>query len=324
MNEPAISAIVITPDTWHTMGNTLAALQTQTIRAQIQLVLVGPTLEALAVPDDVLAGFHSVERVSAPSVSSLGEVTAAGVRGATAPIIALTEDHCYPAPDWAEKILRRYAEGEWAGVGPTVTNANPNTISSCVQFIMDYGSSSPLGPKGSQRQLPGHNSSYRREDLMAYEPDLAWWLEVETILHWDMVEKGSRLYADPDVHAFHWNCSRFWPTLQFSWAFSRVFAAYRCARLTPTERVKLAVLWPLIPLARIRRIWPIMTATLGHARALGALPAMFLNLVVSGAGEGLGYVSGEAGSLRRCLDLEFHRGRFLHASERIQVPSQPA
>jgi len=51
----------------------------QTIRAQVQLVLVGPTLEVLAVPDDVVAGFHSVKRVSLPGVPSLGEATAAGI-----------------------------------------------------------------------------------------------------------------------------------------------------------------------------------------------------------------------------------------------------
>ena len=321
MSAAGLSVILVTPDTWQTMRRTLAALRAQTVQAQIEAVLVGPTLAAIDVPDSEVAGFAAVRRVAVPDMASLGHANAEGIRAATGPLVALTEDHCYPFPDWADAMLRRHAEGDWAAVGPTMINANPGTRTSWSQFIVEYVTHSEAGEKGPQRQLPGHNSCYRREALLAYEPDLAWWLECETVMQWDMVSKGLRLYADPRARTRHWNCSRFGPTFRFAWVFPRAFAAYRATRLSKAGHLKLAVLWPLIPFVRMLRTWPLMTRQLGIRRAVEVLPGVFLSFLVSGAGEGLGYLRGaDSGLLRTCLDLEFHRERFLREGEHLHVP----
>ena len=311
MAEPCLSAILVTPDDWTNMLQTLAALRAQSIRERIELVFVGPSLSALEAPESAVGGFAALRKVALPEMALLGAAYAAGVRTATAPLVAFTEDHCYPEPDWAEFFCCRHATGEWAGVGPTVINANPASTASWAQFIIEYGPYSESAPKGPSRQIPGHNSCYRREELLKYEPNLADWLECETLLQWDMARRGLRLYLDPQVRTHHWNCSRMLPTLWFAWYFSREFAAYRIRDITAGERAKLALLWPLIPVVRLKRVWPCMTSLLGRRHAAAILPAVAMNLLVSGAAEGLGYLTGKVGAPQQCFDWEFHRERFL-------------
>jgi hypothetical protein len=89
--------------------------------------------------------------------------------------------------------------------------------------------------------------------------------------------------------------------------------------MTTPQRTKLALAWPLIPAIRLKRLWPCMTSLLGHRRAVALLPAVALNLLVSGAGEGLGYLAGDLGASPKCLDREFHRERFLRRGEQLEV-----
>ncbi len=324
MPEPVLSVLVFTPDEPSTMRHTLAALGRQTIRGQIELVLVGPSAAALRVPEETIMGFAAVKRVVVEPFESLGHVTAAGVREASAALVALTEDHCHPHPGWAEALVVRHAQGDYAAVGPTVHNANPATAASWQQFLVEYAPFSAIGDKGAAAMIPGHNSCYRRADLLHYEPELAWWLECETLMQWDMVARGRTLWLDAAAATDHWNCSRFVSTLRFSWLFPRVFANRRCRVISTTQRVKLALLWPLIPPLRLVRTWPLAVASLGRRGALRVLPGLFINLIISGASEATGYLFGEGDRARTTLDLEFHRDRFMRADETIGLHDHPA
>ena len=83
MPDPAISVLVVTPDDAHTMRHTLAALQRQTIRERIELVLIGPNASLLHPPDGLCEGFASVRRLEVRPFLSLGKIVAEGVRVAT-------------------------------------------------------------------------------------------------------------------------------------------------------------------------------------------------------------------------------------------------
>jgi len=55
---PALSAILITPNAFDRLQRTIAALQTQTVSDQIELVLVAPELPARPLAEGTLACFH--------------------------------------------------------------------------------------------------------------------------------------------------------------------------------------------------------------------------------------------------------------------------
>lgn len=320
MNAPVLSAIVMTPDTWHTMRRTLAALRGQTLRHSIELVLVGPSLEALDVPEAEIAGFAQVRKTAAPPNSRiLGESSAAGVRSASAALVVFTEDHCFPEPGWAEALVKFHADGNWAGVEPTFINGNPDSVASKVQFLVEYAHSAPGEAKGEAPFIAGHNSCYRRDALLHYDRDggLADWLEVEFLMHQDMGRRGLRLGRSAEARTHHYNCSRVGATLSFSWVFPRVFAAHRARRLGPVQRLKLALTWPLIAPLRFQRIWPLAWRLYGTAAALRLSPLLLANLMVSAASEGAGYVLGAGRHPELAFGLEFHRDRFFRSGDRF-------
>ena len=79
--------------------------------------------------------------------------TATAVVAATAPIVALTENHCFPDPDWAEKLVAAY-DGDYAGVAPAIGNANPETTLSWAMYGAGYAKFSiekPSVPRKARR-----------------------------------------------------------------------------------------------------------------------------------------------------------------------------
>ncbi|MEM6259211.1 MAG: glycosyltransferase [Planctomycetota bacterium] len=314
MPAPALAAILVTPDRPSNMTRTLAALRAQTARDRVQLVLVGPSRDAIAVPPKELAGFADVLQVIDP-IERMGSAQAAGVRAATAPLVMFTEDHCYPEPGHVQAMLDLFAEHGCAAVGPTVVNANPASLVSRVQYLIEYGPYGEIGPKGTARQIPGHNATYQRDALLHYDNELDQWLEVETLMHWDMTDRGLVLINDPAPRSRHWNCSRVAPLLRFAWVFPRVFAAFRARRYGLLERLKLGLLWPLIAPIRFRRLLPYAVKLHGIPTTLAVSPLLFLTLLVSAASEGAGYLAGEGNHGPRATDFEFHRDRFFRRGE---------
>src|ERR1041385_7570110 len=122
----ALSVVIATPDTFETIRRTVGRLREQTARDEIELVVVVPSASALAPITGAFDAFASHVVVEVGAVRSIGEANAAGGRRASAPIVALPEDHVLPDPGWAEALIRAH-EGAWAAVGVAVRNANPAT-----------------------------------------------------------------------------------------------------------------------------------------------------------------------------------------------------
>src|SRR5690606_27239485 len=123
-----------------------------------------------------------------------------------APIIALAEDHCFPDPQWAERLLAAH-QHFWAAVGPGVRNANPRTAVSWADLFIGYGPWLIPSPSREAEFLPGHNTSYKRKILLDYADQLEKMMEAETLLHWDLREKGHRLYMESAAVVAHTNFS---------------------------------------------------------------------------------------------------------------------
>src|SRR5215211_5225198 len=118
----ALSVILPTADDYSTIRLTVQALRAQTARHRIELVIVAPNDNPGIIASE-LAAFGAFKIVNAGPMQTSNRSRAAGIRVATAPIVALAEDHSFPAPDWAEILISSQREG-YAAVGPSVRNAN--------------------------------------------------------------------------------------------------------------------------------------------------------------------------------------------------------
>lgn len=307
-----MSVVIATADRYATIRKTIQHLLSQTIRHQLEIVIVASSRENLQLDENVLAHFCSYEIVELGSFQSIGSANAAGIRRAKAQIVAFAEDHCFPDPQWAERLIAAH-QGPWAAVGPGVRNANPNTAVSWADLFVGYGAwLTPSAPRETEF-LPGHNSSYKREVLLEYQDQLVPMMEVETVLHWDLRGRGHRLYMESAASVAHTNFSLWSSWLPAQFYNGRLFAGTRAQKKPVYWRVMFTLGAPLIPVVRLWRIWTALPTEELKLRLLWCLHALTIGLVVDGIGQMAGYALGGGNSLE--MVAKYEADRFRHVTE---------
>jgi len=310
---PRLAVIVVSRDGLAGARALMRALRRQTL-PDLEIVLVTPARCMTEADRSLLEGFGHVELVD-HEVTTTSLARAAGIAAATAPMVVLTEDHSLPEPGWAEALVRAQGEGI-AVVGPEVKNGNPDTLLSWANFLIEYGEWCAPAPGGEREHLPGHNSAYRRDLLMALGDDLAAWLDAESLLHWRFRCEGRGVRLCPEARTAHYNFSRFLPSLMLRFQAGRLFAGARRRPWRWPRRLAYAGGAPAIPWVRLRRVLRELLRPGRPAHLLPVLtPVLALMLAVDAAGECVGYLAGSGEAARYISDIDFHRERFMADSE---------
>jgi len=315
-NLPEMSVVIVTPDDYETIRKVIRCLHAQTVRDRLQLIIVAPSAETLVVEHPELKDFFQYRVIGIGKIGSLASANAAGLRQADAPVVAFVEEHSYPDPEWAEALIKAHQQ-PWAAVGPVMRNANPERLTSWVDFLISYGRWLDPAPAGPIDHLPGHNSSYKRNILLDYGSALEDMIEAESVLHWDLGAKGYQLYLEPAAKTFHLNFERFssWKSAQFH--SGRLFAVTRAKRWSLLRRLFYIGGTPLIPVVCLWRILRHLRRTQKQYHLFPQiLPILILGLVINAAGEMAGLLLGVGSAKERMRDLEFHRER--HLIDRIE------
>lgn len=308
-NGPEMSVVLITPDTYETIRRTVDCLKAQTVKDKLELVIVALSSGGPGVSPEELGAFHGFQVVKPGEITSYGEALSAGVRAASAPVVAFSEDHVFPDPQWAEALIGSHKNG-WAAVGPVICNANPESPVGWADILMGYSPWLYPNAGGEMNHLPGHNSSYKRSILLEYGPELDSFLEAESVLHWDLVSKGHKLYLEPAAKIYHLNFGVFSTFLSVNRLMGRMFAASRCQSWPKGKRLLFAFGSLLIPFVRIYRISRNYSGSLGLLKSKPKVcPMLVAGLFMSAFGEMTGYVSGPGDSIQKTFEYHFHRDR---------------
>jgi glycosyltransferase involved in cell wall biosynthesis len=314
--QPLMSVVVVTPDAYATVRKSIRHLRAQKLRGRLEVVLVAPSAEGLQLDASEMRDFFDYKIVEVGPVGSTARARAAGVRAASAPVVALVEDHAYPAPGWAEALINRHRE-QWAAVGPVMSNANPRSTTSWTNLLIEYAQWLDPAEGGEREHLPGHNGSYKRDVLLQYGERLEAMLDAESILHWDLRARGYRLWLEPKARTFHQNFSVASASIPLRFNGGRLFAAARARAWPLWRRALFTCAAPLIPAVRCCRIVRELSRP-GRPRRLlpRVLPALLVGLACDGAGELVGYALGPGDAMRKLSDMEFHRERYLCEKDR--------
>ena len=316
---PLLSVLCVTPDRMETLAPLFRALRAQTIADRLEIVLVGPAAameEDLPVPADC---FQSVVKESVAAGLTNPQMRSIAIRKAGAPYVAFTEDHCFPEPAWAEMLVRALDEGA-DGVGPLMVSANQQNAIARINFLLEYGEWSHPESGGKVRHLPGHNSAYRTDLLLALGDRLEEVMELESPWLWEQSDAGKIFRCLPEARSHHFNFALLLPTLPLRFHGGRVFGACRSHGWPPLKRLLWAGALPLIiavrwrrTLSQVRRFMP------GQGFAFHALLPLLLS--ADSLGEVAGYLLGSGKAIAIISDLEFHRGRFTGGIE-VSPPFQ--
>lgn len=315
-NCPEMSVVIVTPDRYETVRETIQYLRAQTAKEKLEIVIVVPSLNNLDLDESELMEFQRFSVVEIGPVKSSAKARAAGIRRASAPVIAFVEDHSYPDPRWAEVLIRTHRES-WAAVGPAMCNANPDSMTSWANLIIEYGPWLDPAEASIVDHLPGHNGTYKRLQLLDYGSELEAMLEAESILHWDLRAKGYQLYFEPAAKTFHINFCSAVSSIALRFYAGRHFASTRSQSWPSLRRFFYFAGSPLIPVIRLLRILRELRRP-GRPQKLlpRILPSLVIGLVLDGVGEMIGYGFGIGDAVEKLTDMEFHRERRMNRRNR--------
>ncbi len=318
---PKLAVVIATRDGFGTIRRTVEHLRAQTVRREMELLIVAPNRELLGLDPQAVDGFARCQVVEVGTIDQIGAANAAGIRSASAPVVVLAEDHCFPEPDWAGQLIEAHQQ-DWAAVGPAIRNANPATTVSWADLFIGYGPWLEPVPSGEADFLPGHNSSYKRHLLLPYGDRLATLLAAETVLHWDLRAKGFRLFLEPRARVAHTNFSRWSSWIPVQYLCGRSFAGTRAVDMSALRRAVYAVGSPAIPLVRLARLARGIKASGLRRRFLKTLPATAVGLIVDGIGQFVGYLAGPGSAPSALARYEFRRIDHITAEDRRTVFGQ--
>jgi hypothetical protein len=306
--EPELSVILVT-ETIPLAMETISHLAAQTAAGKLELVLGTPdgTLNGGPVPE--MQRFHSMRVIQWDPAKGAPSGRAAAIFEASAPVVVLSETHCFPEPGWAEALIDAH-RGPWAGVGPELDNDNPSGIS-WGNLLVDYSQWVAPATPGPADDIPGHNSSYKRSLLLEFGDELPHLLESESNLHWSLRARGHRLYVEPRARTHHRNITKVVPALVEHFYNGRTFGALRSRRWHPLRRILYALGSPLVPLLRASRIVRQLRQKDRLDLLRRALPMMMATLVSHAAGEMTGYLSGSGRSVPAMVKYEVDRDHFV-------------
>lgn len=252
---PDLSVVVVTRDDARTLQPILTALSEQSIADRIEVVICAPD-EASGRPEPRFTGrFHSVRVIPVGPVVNRGRAAAPGVRAAAAAVVALSENHCFPHPDWAERTLHTHDTRKCAAVGPAVFSANPETNLARVAHATGYGRFRASDSPGARDELPLHNSSFRRDALEPRFDRLEDLLADERRLHAELRDAGEVLWFEPSCRKRHINEATWHLLFGLAWCGGRRYAAVRRASWPIARRIAYAALFPALALPIARGIW---------------------------------------------------------------------
>ncbi len=322
---PSLSVVLNTDRPIEALRRTLEHLKRQTIARELEVVIVCPPQTQRRWLSELTSAFDSVRLVETAGRVSVGTANAMGARTAAAEVVVFGEDHCFPEPEWAAALVAAH-RGPWAAVGPEFENANPDTAVSWCDYWIGYAPWMAPQQSGEVELLPGHNSSYKKTVLLDCGEALPEYLQAETVLFYDLVAKGLKLYVESRARTAHVNFSLFKPWSRAQFLHGRMFGAERSKPWGLFRRAIYGGGGLLIPLVRLARISArYFSAPRPTGRYLRYLPCLLYGLYLDAFGQMTGYLFGAGRTAERLAGIERNRADNVTENDRRMLfPSETA
>ena len=291
--KPDLAVVLVVGERRERAVRALASLLAQSAIERMEVLLydLGPD----GAPPIDGSDHPAVRTIRLPPGTLFSAAKAHGVRAASAPVVAFVEEHTRVHDGWAEALIKAH-RGPWAGVGAEVHNANPTAPLSRLLELLNYHPWLPPAPRAEFAILPGHNSSFKRDLLLAYGEELEDLLRAELVLHQRLHRDGHRLLVEPTVRFEHLNETTLASAARGRFLWNRLYGPMRARifRWSLGRRLFYVAATPLIPFYSLARIG----LSLGRRRpdllprvAL-ASPLLLLVQLISACGHSAGLLFG--------------------------------
>jgi glycosyltransferase involved in cell wall biosynthesis len=286
---PELSVVVPSVNGLANLQECLDALEIQRIDVALEVLVidrVGPALR-----EAVLRRFPGVRVLDAAPGTSIPALRAMAFRAATAPAVAVIEDHVIVPRGWARSLCDAWRETP-AVVGGSVANGATDRLVDRAAFLCEYSHCLPPLRSGPADWLTGNNVVYSRSLLQRYEAEVnagKW----EHHLHDALRRDGVALVCRPEIcvaHKKHYTVREY---LAQRYLYARAYAGERVKGAPLVKRLAFgAAALALPPILLARTAGRVVTKRLPRADFVRALPLIALFVGSWSVGEVVGYCIG--------------------------------
>jgi GT2 family glycosyltransferase len=291
---PSISVIIACVNGLPWINQCLSALEKQRGKIQSEVLVLNCCDDGTS--EHITEKFPMVRLFDFPQRLSIPELRAIGMSHATGDIIAITEDHCIPADNWFEEILRAHAS-DYSAVGGTVVNGSVDRIIDWAVYLCEYSHVMPPIPSGEVDGIAGNNATYKKEILDKVDESVKknYW---EFFLHEELRKTGIEFLSVPAIVVSHKKEFGFLYFLTQRFHYSRSFTAMRRTRVSFPKRLLYIFSSPCLPALLLWRITQQVLRKKKHQKEfLLSFPFLSIFMVSYAFGELVGYLFGDGNSL---------------------------
>jgi len=293
---PELSVVVPSVNGFDDLAGTLEALERQRRDVTLEVLVVdrlGPSLR-----EQVRTRFPQVRILEVERSATIPAMRAVAFEAATAPAVAVLEDHVIVPDGWARAMLRAQTPSTPVVAG-AVENAATEHLVDWAAYLCEYSHCTPPLPAGPAEWLTGNNVVYPKALLDRYRgvtASGAW----ENRLHDAFKADGIPLTCRPEIvvgHKMHYTFALY---MSQRYLYSRSYAGARAEGASFAKRMAMGVAsLALPPLLFLRTVTRIRSKRRHTGELVRSLPLLALFVVAWAAGEAVGYVAGAGDSLSK-------------------------
>lgn len=295
MSSAPLSVVVPSVNGWSDLEACLSALERERVTTSIEVLVVercGPEVRSA-----MTNRFPWVRMLPVERTATIPEMRAMAFAAATAPTVAVIEDHVLVPPGWAGQMLSARETAQVVGGG--IRNAATDTVLDWAAFLCEYSHLLPPLAAGPAEWVTGNNTAYDRA-LLDRHADIVRAGGWENHLHDAIRASGVPLVCRPEIVADHKKHYTFGEYFTQRYLYARSYAGARVARAPLLRRAAYGLAaFALPPLLLWRTVSRTLTKEVPRGLALRTVPYTALFVVAWGAGEVVGYWFGAGDSLQK-------------------------
>ena len=296
MRRPELSVVIPSVNGYSDLRDCLAALAREAADVPLELIVVDRCGEQ--VRRQARQEFPSARILDVDRSETIPAMRALAFDAATAPAVAVIEDHVIVPGGWARQLLTALGDGDKV-VGGSVENAATGTLLDWAAFLCEYSHCLPPLPAGRAEWLTGNNVVYPKALLDRYAPitHAGKW---ENHLHEAMRADGVPLVCHPEIAIGHKKHYTFGEYLSQRYLYARSYAGARLTGASLSVRAAYGfAAFALPPLLFYRTVSRILRKGRHRGLLVRSIPLILVFVVAWGLGEVVGYWRGAGDSLSK-------------------------
>jgi GT2 family glycosyltransferase len=284
--EPLVSILIPCYNSERTIRRCLDSILRQETSVPFDVTVVDSSIDCTS--EIVSEEFPSVRLIRRATRTLAGAARNIGVRASRAPYCMMIDSDCITPPDMVERVMARFREGDYAGIGGAICNGTPGSWSGLLCYLMEFKESMPSTPRRTVQTLATANLTYRRdvfERLGGFDDTL--WLTEDILFNYKLTLAGYTILFDPEIQVTHLNRTGWRNVLSYQYGMGRMSAAARLRGEMPGRVLlrypALIFLTPFVRLARAAK-WLLDYDTKQFLRFVVISPAYLLGSTIWSVG----------------------------------------